>query len=80
MKNCHPPESVHVVEKIINAFKNGEKDNAKFWLTIKNKFILIQYFALRNDKNEYKGIMEVSQDVTEIRSLEGKQTLLDWKE
>jgi DUF438 domain-containing protein len=80
VKNCHPPESVHVVEKIINAFKNGEKDNAKFWLTIKNKFILIQYFALRNDKNEYKGIMEVSQDVTEIRSLEGKQTLLDWKE
>ncbi|MDM8534741.1 PAS domain-containing protein [Clostridiaceae bacterium HSG29] len=78
VKNCHPPESVHIVERIVEAFKNGEKDNAKFWLTLKGKFILIQYFAIRNDKNEYKGVIEVSQDVTEIRNLEGTQTLLDW--
>ncbi|MCD6566526.1 MAG: DUF438 domain-containing protein [Bacteroidales bacterium] len=78
VQNCHPPESVHVVEKIIAAFKNSEKDNAKFWLQLKGKFILIQYFALRNDKNEYKGILEVSQDVTGIRALKGEQRLLDW--
>ena len=78
VKNCHPPESVHIVEKILEAFKNGEKDTAKFWLTLKGKFILIQYFAIRNNKNEYKGVIEVSQDVTEIRNLEGTQTLLDW--
>jgi len=78
VKNCHPPESVHIVERIVAAFKNGEKDTAKFWLTLKGKFILIQYFAIRNDKNEYKGVIEVSQDVTEIRNLEGTQTLLDW--
>ena len=78
VQNCHPPESVHIVEKIVAAFKNGEKDNAKFWLELKGKFILIQYFALRNDKNEYKGVIEVSQDVTEIRALKGEQRLLNW--
>ncbi|MCK5137102.1 MAG: DUF438 domain-containing protein [Bacteroidales bacterium] len=78
VQNCHPPESVHIVEKIVTAFKNGEKDNAKFWLELKGKFILIQYFALRNDENEYKGVIEVSQDVTGIRALEGEQRLLDW--
>ena len=78
VQNCHPPESVHIVEEIVAAFKNGEKDNAKFWLELKGKFILIQYFALRNDKNEYKGVIEVSQDVTDIRALQGEQRLLDW--
>lgn len=78
VQNCHPPESVHIVEKIVASFKNGEKDNAKFWIELKDRFILIQYFALRNDKNEYKGIVEVSQDVTGIRALKGEQRLLDW--
>jgi len=78
VQNCHPPESVHIVEEIVAAFKNGEKDSAKFWLELKGKFILIQYFALRNDKNEYKGVIEVSQDVTDIRALKGEQRLLDW--
>ncbi len=78
VQNCHPPESVHIVERIVTAFKNGEKDNAEFWLELKGKFILIQYFALRNDKNEYKGVIEVSQDVTGIRALKGEQRLLDW--
>ena len=78
VQNCHPPESVHIVEKIVTAFKNGEKDNAQFWLELKGKFILNQYFALRNDKNEYKGVVEVSQDVTDIRALKGEQRLLDW--
>ena len=78
VKNCHPPESVHIVEKIINSFKSGEKDNAKFWLQLKGKFILIQYFALRNNESIYKGVIEVSQDVTGIRALKGEQKLLDW--
>ena len=78
VQNCHPPESVHIVEKIVTAFKNGEKDKAQFWLELKGKFILIQYFPLRNDKGEYKGVIEVSQDVTGIRALEGEQRLLDW--
>jgi DUF438 domain-containing protein len=78
VQNCHPPESVHIVGKIVNAFKNGEKDNARFWLQLNGKFILIQYFALRNNKGEYKGVLEVSQDIAGIRTLEGEQRLLDW--
>lgn len=76
--NCHPPESVHIVEKIVSSFKSGEKDNAQFWITLKGKFILIKYFALRNSNNEYKGVLEVSQDVTDIRELKGEKRLLDW--
>ncbi len=77
VKNCHPPESVHIVEKIVNSFKNGEKDTEQFWLKMKGKFILIQYFALRNSKGEYKGVLEASQEVSEIRTLEGEKRLLD---
>lgn len=80
VKNCHPPESVHIVEKIVDAFKKGEKDTATFWINLKGKFVLIQYYALRNEKGEYKGVLETSQDITEIRSLEGQQRLLDWEE
>lgn len=79
VQNCHPPESVHIVEKIVAAFKSGDKNDAKFWINMKGKFILIQYFALRNTNGEYKGVIEVSQDVTEIRALEGEQRLLDWE-
>jgi DUF438 domain-containing protein len=78
VKNCHPPESVHIVEKIVDAFRSGEKDTAKFWLNLRGKVILIQYFAMRNEKNEYKGVLEVGQDITDIQQLEGSQTLLDW--
>jgi len=78
VQNCHPPESVHVVEKIVAAFKNGEKDSAEFWFQMKGKFIYIRYFAMRNEAGEYRGTLEVSQDITEIKKLEGTQKLLDW--
>jgi hypothetical protein len=78
VQNCHPPESVHIVEKIVEAFKTGEKNKADFWIQMKGKFILIQYFALRDETGNYKGVIEVSQDVTEIRKLEGEKRLLDW--
>ena len=78
VKNCHPPESVHVVEQIVEAFRNGEKDKASFWIQMKGEFILIQYFAVRDEKGNYRGVVEVSQEITEIRSLEGEQRLLDW--
>ena len=57
----------------------GERDTAIFWIELKGRFILIQYFALRNDDGEYKGVMEVSQDATEIRKLEGQRRLLNWE-
>jgi len=79
VKNCHPPESVHVVEKIVEAFRSGTKDKAQFWIQMKGRFILIQYFAMRDKNGAYKGVLEVSQDATEIRSLSGEKRLLEWE-
>jgi PAS domain S-box-containing protein len=78
VKNCHPPESVHVVERIVESFRNGEKDQADFWIKMKGEYILIRYFAVRNEHGTYKGIIEVSQEISGIKSLEGEKRLLDW--
>ena len=78
VKNCHPPESVHVVEKIVESFKSGEKDQASFWIKMKGDFILIQYFAVRDKAGNYKGVIEVSQEISDIKALEGEKRLLDW--
>ncbi len=80
VQNCHPPESVHIVNQIVEAFRNGSKNEANFWINLKGKFIYIRYTALRSSTGEYKGTIEVSQDVTDIRSLEGERRLLNWEE
>ncbi len=77
--NCHPKESVHVVEKIVEAFRAGKQDKADFWISMRNgKRVLIQYFAVRNEQNEYKGVIEVTQEISEIQKLEGDRRILDW--
>lgn len=76
--NCHPPESVHVVEKIVDSFKSGEKDEASFWIDMKGQKLLIQYFAVRDSNQHYKGVIEVSQEISAIQALEGEKRLLDW--
>jgi hypothetical protein len=78
VKFCHPPKSVDQVLKILEEFKAGRKDEAEFWINFRGKFIHIRYFALRNKENEYKGVIEMSQDITEIKNLSGEQRLLDW--
>ncbi len=78
VQNCHPPESIHVVNKIIESFKSGKKDRASFWINFNNKFVLIQYFAVRDENGNYRGVLEVTQDITEIKKLEGEKRLLDW--
>ncbi|HSH51283.1 MAG TPA: PAS domain-containing protein [Bacteroidales bacterium] len=79
VKNCHPPESVHVVEQIVEAFRKGEKNQADFWINMKNETILIQYFAVRDEQGHYKGVIEVSQEISGIQSLTGEKRLLDWE-
>ena len=79
VKFCHPPKSVDQVLMILKEFKAGRRDEAEFWITFKDKFIHIRYFAIRDDAGNYKGVIEVSQDVTHIRELEGQQRLLDWE-
>lgn len=78
VQNCHPPKSVDVVEKILAEFKAGNKDSADFWIQMRGRFILIRYFAVRDRDGKYKGCLEVSQDVTDIRGLQGEKRLLDW--
>lgn len=76
---CHPPSSVHIVDKIINDFKNGVASRAPFWINFRGKFVHIEYFALRNEQGEYLGTLEVTQDLTELRQLEGEQRILSYK-
>ncbi|NNG08100.1 MAG: DUF438 domain-containing protein [Desulfobacteraceae bacterium] len=78
VQRCHPPDSVHIVNKILDAFRARTKDTAEFWIQMGEKFIFIRYFAIRATDGTYKGCLEVSQDVTEIRQLEGQRRLLDW--
>ncbi|MEN8225329.1 MAG: DUF438 domain-containing protein [Bacteroidota bacterium] len=79
VRHCHPPASAHIVDKILDDFKSGKQDRAPFWINMGGKFIHIEYFALRNDKGEYLGTLEVSHDLTEYRALEGEQRILSYK-
>ena len=78
VKNCHPPKSVAVVERILEAFKKKEKDSAEFWINMGGRFILISYKAIYDDDGSYLGTMESSWDATDIRALQGERRLLDW--
>lgn len=76
---CHPPRSVHIVNKILDAFRQGEKDVAEFWIQMGGKMVHIRYFAVRDDNGNYLGTIEVVQDITEIKRLEGEKRLLGWR-
>lgn len=75
--NCHPPKSMHMVEKILVEFKAGTKDDADFWIDLGPRKVYIRYFALRDENKTYLGCLEVTQDVTKIQALEGQKRLLD---
>ena len=77
VQNCHQPTSVHVVEEIINSFREGRRDEAEFWIKMGGKFVHIRYFALRDGDGLYKGTLEVSQEISRIKALEGERRLLD---
>ena len=79
VRNCHPPKSVHLVNQILDAFKSGSRDTAEFSIELGGIFIYIRYFAVRDAGGYYKGCLEVSQDLTRIRKLEGQNRLLDWE-
>lgn len=76
---CHPGSSVHVVERILKEFKEGSRDVADFWINSQGRFLYIRYFALRDEEGNYRGTLEVNQNVTEIKGLEGERRLLDWE-
>ncbi len=75
---CHPPKSVHIVEQILADFKAGKENHAQFWLTLNERFLCIEYYALHDKQGEYLGVLEVSQDLTDKRALQGEQRLLNY--
>lgn len=79
VRHCHPPASAHIVDKILDDFKTGKQTRAPFWINMGGKMIHIEYFALRNVEGEYLGTLEVSQDLTGYRNLEGEQRILSYK-
>lgn len=78
VRNCHPPSSVDIVDRILEDFKSGRENSAAFWINFKGKFIYIEYFALRGKDGGYLGTVEFTQDLTHLRSLEGEQRLLSY--
>jgi len=78
VRHCHPPASAHVVDKILEDFRSGRQDRAPFWINMGGQMIHIEYFALRNDEGEYLGTLEVSQNLTGYRALEGEQRILSY--
>ncbi|MGB9843517.1 MAG: DUF438 domain-containing protein [Caldisericia bacterium] len=78
VQNCHPQKSIHIVNKIVEEFKSGRRDSAEFWINLNGRLIYIRYFAVRKD-GEYLGTIEVTQDITDIKKIEGEKRLLDWE-
>lgn len=76
VQNCHPPKSLGAVNQILDEFKSGKRGVAKFWIQLKGRLIFIRYFPVRNSDGKYLGCLEVSEDITDIKKLEGEKRLL----
>lgn len=76
VQNCHPPQSVHKVNEILEGFKKGSLESAPFWINLHGKMIHISYFPVKDPEGKYLGTLEVTQDITEIKKLEGEKRLL----
>ncbi len=77
VQNCHPPQSVHKVNEILEDFKKGKRDKAPFWINFNGKLIYINYFPVVDKNGNYLGTLEVTQDITDIKKIEGEKRLLD---
>lgn len=76
VQNCHPPASVHIVEKVIEDLRSGRKDHEDFWIKMKDSYVYIRYFAVRNEKGEFLGVLEVTQNIKPIQEITGEKRLL----
>lgn len=77
VENCHPPASVDVVEKLVTEFVEGKKNEESFWLHLGDKYVLIRYFAVRDDAGEFQGVLEVSQDFKPLQAIQGEKRIAD---
>lgn len=78
VKFCHPPKSVGTVLQIVEEFKKGTKNEASFWINYKERLIYIRYFAIRDKNKTYRGVIEMSQNITDVKKIEGEKRLLEW--
>lgn len=76
VQNCHPPKSMHIVEKIVDDLKSGRKDHEDFWIKMGPRYVFIRYYAVRNNKGEYMGALEVTQDIKPIQDITGEKRLM----
>ena len=79
VQQCHPQKSVHIVNRILDSFRKGTRDAAEFWINLQGKLVHIRYFAVRDGASRYLGCVEVTQDITVIKKIEGERRLLDWQ-
>ena len=77
VQNCHPQKSLHVVNRILDDFRNKKRDSAEFWIDLKGRKIYIRYFAVRDAEGSYLGCLEVTQDITDIQKIKGEKRLLE---
>ena len=75
VQKCHPPASVDKVNKVLADLKSGKRDFTEFWLDLKGRKVYIRYFAVRDKKGKYLGTLEVGQDITDIKKIEGEKRL-----
>lgn len=80
VQHCHPPSSVDVVDRILDDFRAGRQNVAEFWIEMHGRFVHIRYFAVRDEPGDYLGCLEVTQDLTHERGLEGERRLLEYQE
>jgi hypothetical protein len=76
---CHPQKSIHIVNKIVEAFKSGKKNSAEFWISLNDRLVHIRYFAVKDKRGKYLGTLEVTQDLTDLKKIKGEKRLLDWE-
>ncbi|NLJ78785.1 MAG: DUF438 domain-containing protein [Tissierellia bacterium] len=76
VQNCHPPASVDIVESILSDFKAGKKDDERFWIKMGDLYVLISYFAVRDEDGNYMGTLEFSQNIAPIQEIKGEKRLL----
>jgi PAS domain S-box-containing protein len=78
VQNCHPKDSVDKVNQLLSDFKSGKRDSAEFWIDLKGRKVYIRYFAVRDKTGKYMGTLEVTQDITDIKKIEGERRLLEY--
>jgi PAS domain S-box-containing protein len=78
VQNCHPKQSLNKVNQILSDFKAGKRDSAEFWIDLKGRKIYVRYFAVRNEAGRYLGTLEATQDITQVKKIEGERRLLDY--